>query len=101
VRAGSFLQGKLVLGNGHARLIFLAYVLIMHLLIFVVRGVLEAGFRQQLMRPHTVGQVLYKYSHTEDCHNNLAERCHQLQSHPAGHAVAHGVHFDSGELHDT
>lgn len=77
--------GRAVLGNKHARLIFVAYAIIVHLLIFV---------------------VLYKYSHVGVSRYNLAETCHQFfaahhlsQETAVDHA--HGIHFDSQQLHDS
>lgn len=47
-------------------------------------------------------QVLYKYSHTEHCHINLTEKCHQLLAHAmSDNAHPHGVNFDSQDLHES
>ncbi|EGD72330.1 hypothetical protein PTSG_00349 [Salpingoeca rosetta] len=77
--------GKAVMGSKNARLIFLGYAIIVHLLIFV---------------------VLYKYSHAGVTRQNLAETCHQFfaahhlsQETAVDHA--HGIHFDSEQLHDS
>jgi hypothetical protein len=32
---------------------------------------------------------------------NLTERCHRFLAQSAHRDVGHGVHFDSGNLHDT
>eukprot|EP00043_Microstomoeca_roanoka_P009542 m.91049 g.91049 ORF g.91049 m.91049 type:complete len:672 (+) comp14613_c0_seq1:278-2293(+) len=77
--------GKAILGNKHARLIFLIYAIVLHLLIFL---------------------VLYKYSHAGVSRQSLAETCHQyFAAHHLSRETAvdhaHGVHFDSADLHDS
>ena len=110
-----------MLGNKHARLIFVAYAIIVHLLIFVV-GFLQSSrllgcmdscrTASELTSPFfgvllvLDSQVLYKYSHVGVSRYNLAETCHQFfaahhlsQETAVDHA--HGIHFDSQQLHDS